>query len=448
MSRTMRSGWCGAAAVIVVMTCSAAAGVAAPKGAEDGVPAYRQVKARLARARGGMPNVLAKLKAGKNVAIGYLGGSITAQAGWRPMTLAWFRKTYPTATVGEINAAIGGTPSQLGVFRLQQDVLRHKPDLVFVEFAVNDGGMSPPDIWRAMEGIVRQIWKQDPTIDICSVYTIHTKAMAGDYVKGLCPRSTSAMEQLADHYAIPSINVGMRIVELHEAGKLTYKSAVDPKTGKRLPAPKGTILFANDDCHPRPEGHAVYTDVIAQAITAMAPQGKPGPHTIKPPFVRDNWEAAKLVPLTSAMLTSGWKKLPQTTGLGKRFARFMPAMWEATRPGQAITFRFRGSRVGLYDILGPDGGQAIITVDGVRRQRPVKRFDHYCSYHRIATLSIASGLDATKVHTVRVEIHPDQPDRSPVTNREKGKKGFDPKRYDGTCMRVGGLLIIGEIVPN
>ncbi len=438
----MRSGRLGAAVLLAGMTFGAAAG------AEDGGPVYRQVKARLSCPRGGMPNVLAKLAAGKEVAVAYLGGSITAQTGWRPMTLAWFRKTYPKATVREINAAIGGTPSQLGVFRLQQDVLRHRPDLVFVEFAVNDGGKSPLDIWRAMEGIVRQIWTQGPTIDICYVYTIHTRAMAGDYVKGLCPRSASAMEQLADHYGIPSINVGMRIVELHEAGKLAYKPAVDPATGKRLAAPKGKILFANDDCHPRPEGHAVYTDVIARAITAMATQGKPGPHAIKPPFVRDNWEAAKIVPLTPAMLTDGWKKMSKTTGLGRRFARFMPTMWEATRPGQRISFRFRGSRVGLYDLLGPDGGQAIITVDGVRRERPVKRFDHYCTYHRIATLPIASGLDATKVHTVQVEIHPDQPDRSPVTNRVKRNKGFDPKRYDGTCMRVGGILIIGEIVQD
>jgi len=34
--------------------------------------------------RAGLPNFFAKLQAGKEVHIGYLGGSITAQAGWRP----------------------------------------------------------------------------------------------------------------------------------------------------------------------------------------------------------------------------------------------------------------------------------------------------------------------------------------------------------------------------
>lgn len=436
-----------AAGLVAVWACGQAVSASAAV-AKEGEPVYRQVRAERVRPRGGMPNVLAKLAAGKDVAIGYLGGSITAQAGWRVMTRTWFQEAYPKAKVREINAAIGGTPSRLGAFRVGQDVLRHKPDLVFVEFAVNDQGMSPQAIWRAMEGIVRQIWRQDATTDICYVYTIHTKTMPAEYLKGLCPRSTSAMELLADHYGIPSINVAQRVVELHEAGKLAYKAARDPKTSRPLPAPAGTILFANDDCHPRPEGHKVYTDVIAEAVKSMASLGRPGPHELKTPFVRDHWGDAKIVPLAPSMLSAGWKKLPADAGLGRRFAKYMPELWEATRPGEKITFRVRGSMVMLYDLLGPDGGQAIVTVDGRRRARPVKRFDRYCSYHRIATLSIASNLDPAKVHTVEVEIHPEQPDRSSVVDREKAKKNFDPKKYDGTRMRVGGILLIGQLAGH
>jgi len=402
-------------------------------------PVYKPAPAKMVRPRGGMPNVLAKLAGGKEVAVAYLGGSITAQAGWRVMTLKWFRETYPKAKVREINAAIGGTPSGLGVFRLEQDVLRHKPDLVFVEFAVNDGGTRPEGIWRAMEGIVRQIWTRDPTIDICYVYTIYTRNMPNDYAKGLRPRSTSSMEMIAEHYRIPSIDVAMRVVELERAGKLIYKSPKDVS---------GKIVFARDDCHPLPAGHKVYTDVITRAIVSMNTVGKPGAHSIGKPFVADHWQAAKIVPLARSMMTSGWRKLPKDKGLGKRFARYMPEIWAATKPGEKITFRFRGSKVLLYDLLGPDGGQAIVTVDGKRREKPAKRFDHYCTYHRIATLNVADKLDPDKVHTVEIEIHPDQPDRSSVTNREKSKKHFNPKRYDGTVMRVAGVMIIGEIVQE
>ena len=420
--------------LVVIVLCTGIAWAAEP--------VYKPVRAELVRLRGGMPNVLAKLRAGKDVRIGYLGGSITAQNGWRPMTLKWFQQTFPKAKVSEINAAIGGTPSGLGVFRLGQDVLAHKPDLVFVEFAVNDGGTQPKDIWRAMEGIVRQIWKRDATIDICYVYTIHTRGMPTDYKRGFCPRSTSAMEMLADHYAIPSINVGMRIVQLAEDGKLIYK----PKA-PNVPAPAGTIVFANDDCHPRPEGHKIYAQVIAEAIEGMAKLGKVGPHEIKPPFIQDNWERATIVPLSRAKLTPGWKKLDRGTGLGKRFSRFMPELWQATRPGEKIAFKFRGPTVRLYDILGPDGGQAVCTVDG-RKSKPRPRFDRYCRYHRIAVLHVAANLDAAAVHTVEIEIHPDQPDRSSVTDKEKTKKTFDPKKYDGTVLRVGGIMLIGAIVKE
>ena len=73
--------------------------------------------------RDGLPNFFAKLKNGGTVKIGYLGGSITAQNGWRIKSRDWFQKQYPKAKVEEINAAIGGTGSDLGVFRIDRDVL-------------------------------------------------------------------------------------------------------------------------------------------------------------------------------------------------------------------------------------------------------------------------------------------------------------------------------------
>jgi hypothetical protein len=93
-----------------------------------------------------------------------------------------------------------------------------------------------------------------------------------------------------------------------------------------------------------------------------------------------------------------------------------------------------------------DGRQVTITVDGTSRG-PVPRFDRYCTYHRLATLHIASGFDPDQVHEVVVEIHPDQPDRSSVVDRVKDEPHYDPKKYDGTCLRVGAILLVGELVP-
>src|SRR4051794_5378254 len=89
-------------------------------------------------ARKGLPNFLWKLLHTKDtVTIAYLGGSITeAKNGWRDQTFAWLQKQYPKVAFKQIDAAIGGTPSSLGAYRLNEHVLKYKPDLLFVEFAV------------------------------------------------------------------------------------------------------------------------------------------------------------------------------------------------------------------------------------------------------------------------------------------------------------------------
>ena len=399
-------------------------------------------KPELLKARDGLKNVYAKLKAGKEVRVAYFGGSITAANGWRVKTLKWFQSAYPSAKVSEIHAAIGGTGSDLGVFRCRQDVLRLKPDLVFVEFAVNDGGAPPDQIYRCMEGIVRQIRAADPLTDICFVYTLHT-GMNKEYEAGRCPRSTSAQERVADHYGIPSINVAMKIVEMARAGTLVYKKEKDAD-GKEKPVPEGAIVFSGDECHPTDPAHQVYCDVIAEGLKKMEEAAKPGPHPVKAPLVANHLESAKLVALTPAMLSPGWKRLDPKTGLAKSFADRLPELWEGRAPGDAITFKFKGTAAKLYDLVGPDGGQAVVTVDG-KAGKPQPRFDSYCTYHRLASLYIAEGL-ADGVHTVRVEIHPEQPKRDSVVNKEKDKPGFDPKKYDGTVLRVGWIMLVGEVV--
>lgn len=405
---------------------------------------FQLIPAKLSVQRSGLGNVFAKLKAGKEVRIAYFGGSITAQAGWRVKTLKWFQDNHPQAKVSEINAAIGGTGSDLGVYRCNYDVLRSKPDLIFVEFSVNDGGAAPEYIWRAMEGIVRQAWKMDPTIDICYVYTFRV-GYEKDLDQGNCPRAASADEVLADYYGIASINMAMRTAELARDGKLIYTPKKDDQ-GKDLPTPEGVILFSHDGVHPDDAGHDVYTQVITEALKQWEPTSKPGAHTLKAPMVPDNWENAKLVPLEPRMLTPGWKKLSPAEGLGKAFNNRLPEMWEATQPGEKISFKFKGSAARLYDILGPDGGQVVVTLDE-KASTPRPRFDSYCSYHRLACLGIGEGLE-DKEHTVTVEIHPDQPDRNSVTNREKDKPGFDPKKYDGHAARVGWIMLIGDLVKE
>ena len=148
--------------------------------------------------RQGLPNFYSKLAAGGELSIAYFGGSITAQAGYRVHSRDYFQKEYPNCRIKEIHAAIGGTGSNLGALRLEHDVLRFKPDLVFVEFAVNDSGAHPYSIRKSMEGIVRHIWRELPATDILFVYTL-TAAHVKEMQEGKMQRSASVMEDIADY---------------------------------------------------------------------------------------------------------------------------------------------------------------------------------------------------------------------------------------------------------
>ena len=402
-------------------------------------PEYKVFPMEEYRLREGVGNVLEKLNNAEVVKIAYLGGSITAANGWRPKTTKRFQATWPKAKIEEIHAAIGGTGSDLGVFRLGDDVLRYEPDLLFVEFAVNDGGAPPENIWRGMEGIVRQTWKANPKTDIVFVYTV-SEALAKDpREKGLCNRSMSSMEQLADFYGIPSINFAVPVFKLEKEGKLLF-------TGKE--ASEGVILFSTDSVHPLDSGHEIYAKSVAGGFEKMK-DSKPKNHKpkLEKVFIADNWEAAKLVPITEKMLQGEWNKLSEKNNLQRVFGGRLGEIWHSGKPGSRLSFKFKGTQAKVYDLLGPDGGQVIVTIDGKTNDKPIPRFDSYCTYHRLAALWLASDLDSNEIHTVTVEIHPDQPSRQSVAFRLKDpEKELAEPKFQGTNVWFGKLMLIGNLV--
>ena len=72
-----------------------------------------------------LENTIYKLKHDKKLTIGYFGASLSEGSGasdmsktsWRALTTEWFRREYPDCDITEINAAIGGTGTDLCFFR-------------------------------------------------------------------------------------------------------------------------------------------------------------------------------------------------------------------------------------------------------------------------------------------------------------------------------------------
>ena len=419
--------------------CAAVLGQAADKD-------YPLAEAQEVRARGGLPNFFRKAQTtGAEVKIGYLGGSITAQKGWRVLTLEYFKKAYPQASFAEINAAIGGTGSDLGVFRVQQDVLSKGPDLLFVEFAVNDGGADPQRIIRAMEGIVRQTWKANSQTDICFVYTL-TESLSPPMLEGKLQRSASAMEKVADFYGIPSITLGMEVAKLAKAGKLVWRAPL-PKTDADKAALGDKFVFAADGTHPHDStGQVLYTQAIIRSLPALAiANHAPTAHVTHLALDPANYERARLVPITAAKLSEGLVPADmKKADYAKAWANRLPAMVRLDKPGQSLEFKFQGTHCAVYDVVGPAGGMVAVTLDG-KAPKTIPRIDAYCTYARLSTFVVGTDLPEG-VHTVRLELLADPIDKAAVLAKNKNKID-KPERFAPLEFTPGGLLIVGELVP-
>lgn len=407
--------------------------------------------------RSGLPHFFGKAEAGGEVRVAYLGGSITAQPGYRVKTLQHFAERFPKTKFREINAAIGGTGSDLGVFRIDHDVFTGQPDLLFVEFAVNDAGADPAEIVRSMEGIVRKTWKHFPKCDVVFVYTF-TEQLLPDLQRGVLNRSAATMERVADHYGIPSIHMGLEAVRLQQEGRLLMKAPeakIERVSGdelnKRSPVavgPDGKIPFSQDGVHPYVDtGHQLYTEAVIRSLPAIESAGSksPAPHVLTKPLDPLNYEQTVMLPIEKAVRTGPWTLLASEKGIGRAFASRVDSLWKA-EPSATLGFRFRGRQAKMYDLLGPDCGKIEITVDGTTAERT--RFDSYCSYHRLATTLLAKELDPEAIHEVSIRVSGNPVEKQKILS-EKNREDLakNPAKYEPTVWYTGAVFLVGELVP-
>ena len=436
----------------VLTILAAGATLCTPAASPDDFPSCNSVPFTT---RGGLPNFAAKANAGKPVTVVYFGGSITEQNGWRLQSAELLRKLLPNARIKTVNAAIGGTGSDLGAFRLNYDVLRHKPDLVFVEFAVNDHGAKADRIYNAIEGIVRQIRKACSECDICFVYTV-TTANLKFYQNGILPPSAAVMEKIAEHYQLPTVNISYEVARLEKEGKLimagkpggmTRVSGDELNAKSELPKnAEGKIVFSGDGVHPYPDtGHKIYTAMLEKALPVLLKTGKAGAAELPAPMLASNWENTTAVALDAPeiKLSGPVKQLPGTNSIARSFAGRMPKMWKL-EPGSVIEFKFKGTKAMLYDLYGPDTPYYEVEVDGQARE--MRRFDGYCTYYRLTLCNIAEKLP-DPVHSVKITVLPKTIDRRAILF-ERNRNDFDknPKKYASLNGYAGQVFLLGELV--
>lgn len=386
--------------------------------------------------RDGLPFFFAKVKNGDSIKVAYLGGSITEQDGWRIFSMEWFQKHYPKAKFNEINAAIGGTPSEFGAFRLHDHVLAFKPDLIFVEFAVNDKNAGEEKVIRSMEGIVRQVWQHNSNVDICFIYTINESYVETES-NGLLPSSISAMEIVAKKYGIPSINFGVEICQRLKDNKLVFKG--ESKEINRVQ------VFGYDESHPYVEtGHHIYQEVLMRSFEAMEVMNnkcKAKAHSLPEPIEPYNFSNARMIDITQFDLEKGWE-ITNTKKMFLEFKKYLPNIGKADKSGETIIVRFKGRAIGAYDLIGPGGGRVIVEVDGCVKDT-ITRFDKYCTYYRMNYFIIDHLKDTN--HEVIFRLLSD-PFKKEAILKEKVDIIKYPDKYKDNTWCVGKILIDGDLI--
>lgn len=344
-----------------------------------------------------------KLQQDKHLVIGYFGGSITEGAGasdgsktsWRALVTEWFRHEAPDARIEEINAAIGGTGSDFGAFRCKRDLLDKKPDLVFLEFAVNDSEQAAK---RApyYEGIIRQILQSNPSAQIIAVYTVNKAS--DSYPRGETPPAVSSEQEIAGHYGLAGINVGKALSETIQSGKARWED------------------LTTDSTHPSDAGHKLYASEVIAFLEAHRGDRPTPVSPLPPPLHPDAVERASMVD-TWTLATPGWTK--ENISLAGRF----PHRIFSDKPGAELVLKFSGTTVGVLWLVAPDAGEVFFSIDGgPLEQRSI--WDEYAkTFTRGHAIILAENLE-DKEHTLRLVISDKIPGES-----------------TGRSVRIGAFLV-------
>ncbi len=296
-----------------------------------------------------LQHVLAKARRGEPVVVGVIGGSITAGAmaskpelSWGNLAAKWWTDTFPQAKITFVNAGIGATCSDLGTHRLQAHLLDKHPDIVMVEYAVNDA--INPMAAETLEGLVRRILKEPNEPAVMLLFTMDNKGN----------NTQQAHAEIGKLYGLPMAS---------------FRDALWPEIeAKRI----AWMDIEADVAHPNDRGH-VYcaqfmTDICARVLKDLpADKDLPALPALPEPKTANLFETAGFYNADTITPTKneGWEAFTDPA-----FGSFFGKGWKTAAPGSTLEFPVEGKAVSLlfYRIKGAMG----IAQARVDDQPPVK----------------------------------------------------------------------------
>lgn len=273
-----------------------------------------------------MKECMKRAEGGDRITIGFLGGSITQGAAAETHTTCyaylvfdWWVKKFPKSAFTYVNAGIGGTTSQFGASRAESDLLVYRPDVVFVEFSVNDENNS--FYQETYEGLVRKIYDAPLKPALTLIHNIM-------YDHGKTAQEIH--QEVGEHYDLPCVAMGPTIYAEVKAGRILNRD------------------ITPDDLHPNTKGHALVASVIIdylEKVYAELSSEESAEKAMPAPLTDNHYQnCIRLQNGNSAPVLDGFvaDKTPQRLVLdGFRNG------WSAKRRGAKIMFEAEGSEIAV-----------------------------------------------------------------------------------------------------
>lgn len=194
-----------------------------------------------------LKNLMNRAANGESLVIGFLGGSITQGSlsstpknCYAYLVYEWWKKSFPNAAFSFVNGGIGGTTSHYGGARAWKDVLCYRPDIVTVDFSVNDDANEFFE--ETYEGMLRRLLAAPsaPAVVVLNNVFYDTGKNAQDY-----------HNRIADHYGIPHVSIKDTVYPDVESGKIV-RADITP-----------------DNLHPNDKGHRLVADEICKLLDSI-----------------------------------------------------------------------------------------------------------------------------------------------------------------------------------
>ncbi|MBP7734485.1 MAG: hypothetical protein KA369_00800 [Spirochaetes bacterium] len=191
-----------------------------------------------------------KLTSGEHLKIIALGDSLTqgwmVRKGYLDFIAEMLQSLFPDCDVSILNRGIPGDTAEGGLYRLREDVLDGDPDLVFVQFALNDAftGVPPAQFKNTIKTIVDHI-RTDTDAEILLLTSVPIMHQDVDF---MAENFYSRLSEVSSEESIP-------IALVHQYWKKKMSEGTDIHS-----------LVQADMVHPNVEGYRLMAEAIMEVF--------------------------------------------------------------------------------------------------------------------------------------------------------------------------------------